>query len=117
MICLKCRKPMIAGEFRMELHSVNDGIYYSYPMATWYKDGKKYCETPQNKTLGFYCADCGVLVGAFEYTKPVNFIGRFDEDIDDKIDVLPVKRCLQCGAEIDIDYPRCPKCGYLYEAI
>lgn len=117
MICLKCRKPMIAGEFRMEQHSTGNDIYYAYPMAAWYKDGKKYCETPQNKTLGFYCADCGVLVGAFQYTKPVNFIGRFDEDIDDKIDVLPVKRCPRCNAEIDIDYPRCPNCNYIYESI
>lgn len=115
MVCIKCRKPMIMGEFKIE--QCNMGNSLSYPMATWHRNGVKYCETPQSSTLGFYCADCGMMAGIFQYTKPVNFIGRFGASLDDKIDVLPVKKCPECSAEIDIDYPRCPNCGYIYEAI
>ncbi len=117
MICIKCRKPMRIGEFRMEQHSTDNGIYHAYPVAAWYENGEKYCETPQNSTLGFYCADCGMMAGIFQYTKPVGFIGRFNKDFDDNIDVLPVKVCPECSAEIDMDYPRCPNCGYIYESI
>ena len=101
----------------MEQHGTDNSIYHAYPMATWYRNGKKYCETPQSATLGFYCPDCGMMAGIFPYTRPVGFIGKFDEDIDDEKDILPLKKCPECGAEIDIDYPRCPKCGHLYEAI
>lgn len=27
-------------------------------------------------------------------------------------DVLPQKRCAQCGKDQDFDYPRCPYCGH-----
>lgn len=112
MICGRCGRPMVQGEFRMEQHSVDKGIYYAYPMAAWYKNGVKYCETPQDKTLGFYCSECGLMVGVFGATRPTNFIGRFSQDLDDDIDVLPKKTCPECGKEIDEDYPRCPICGY-----
>ena len=117
MICGKCGKPMRAGEFRMEQHSTDNGIYHSYPMATWFENGTKYCETPQDSTLGYYCTDCGMLIGVFPYTRPVNFIGKFNQNLNENIDILPTKICPECNREIDIDYPRCPYCGFIFEAI
>jgi hypothetical protein len=117
MDCMNCGKPMVPGEFRMEQHSTDKGIYYAYPMAAWYQDGVKYCETPQRSAFGFYCPDCGVLAGVFRYTKPVNFFGTFNADLDDTVDVLPQKQCPECEQRFDIDYPRCPYCGYVFESI
>lgn len=115
MICGVCGKPMHFGEFRMEQHSIDNNSYNAYPVASWYKEGQKFCETSLNITPGFYCSECGVLVGIFRYTKPVGFIGRFAENLDDDIDILPKKVCPECSAEMDIDYPRCPECGLVFE--
>ena len=115
MVCGRCGQPMFQGEFRMEQHSVDDGIYYAYPMAAWYKDDVKYCETPQNSTLGYYCSECGLLVGVFPFTKPKGFVGRFNADFDEKIDILPKKICPECQEKLDIDYPRCTNCGFIFE--
>ena len=27
---------------------------------------------------------------------------------------LPQRTCPKCGAEHDLDYPKCPLCGYVY---
>lgn len=116
MICGRCRRPMIQGDFKMEQHSIDKGIYYAYPMAAWYKDGTKYCETPQDSTLGYYRPDCGLLVGVFTTTRPTGgFVGKFAADLDENVDILPSKICPDCGMEMDIDYPRCPTCGYVFE--
>ena len=116
MICGRCRRPMIQGDFKMEQHSIDKGINYAYPMAAWYKDGTKYCETPQDSTLGYYCPDCGLLVGVFTTTRPTGgFVGKFAADLDENVDILPSKICPDCGMEMDIDYPRCPTCGYVFE--
>lgn len=63
MICGNCGKPMIIGEFRMEQRSVDKGYYRAYPVAAFYQENVKLCETPLDKTLGFYCAECGMLAG------------------------------------------------------
>ncbi len=117
MICGICGRKMLEGEFRMEQRSVDSGIYRAYPVAAWYEKGEKICETPINRTLGFYCSECGAMVGIFPYTKPVGFTGRFKADLDDSIDRLPYKICPECETKMDIDYPRCPECGYIFETI
>ncbi len=117
MICARCGKPMHTGEFKMEVRSADSGIYHTYPVAAWYMDGEKYCETNQDSTVGYYCPDCGLMAGVFLSTRPVGFLGRFNKDLDDNIDKLPVKVCPFCEKEIDIDYPRCPHCGFVFEII
>ena len=56
-----------------------------------------------------------------EYNEGPDYItinaNEFNKDIDENIDILPKKICNECGAEIDLDYPRCPFCGHIYEAI
>ena len=84
---------------------------------TFYDGNDKICETPVDSTLGYYCSECGLMLGVFPVTHPTGFAGRFNENIDDSIDVLPQKKCPECGAEIDMDYPRCPFCGYIYEIL
>lgn len=117
MICGQCGSRMLQGEFRMEQRSIDSGIYRAYPVAAWYENGEKIFETPINRTLGFYCAECGAMVGIFTRTKPVGFAGRYKADLDDSIDRLPYKICPECGLKMDIDYPRCPECGLVFEAI
>ncbi|HRR76256.1 MAG TPA: zinc ribbon domain-containing protein [Ruminococcus sp.] len=117
MICGFCGKPMLQGDFKIEIHSTDKGIYKSYPVSVFYQGDKQLCETPLDRTLGFYCPECGAMAGIFRYTKPVNFAGSFNADLDDKVDVLPRKKCPECGCEMDIDYPRCPECGFEFFSI
>lgn len=112
MICGVCGHNMLKGEFHLEHRSTDMGVYRSYPVAAWYENGEKVAETAIDNTLGYYCPECGAMVGIFPYTKPVGFAGRYKADLDDKIDKLPVKICPDCGKELDIDYPRCPNCGF-----
>ncbi|MBQ3885047.1 MAG: zinc ribbon domain-containing protein [Ruminococcus sp.] len=114
MICGFCGNEMMQGEFRMEQHSTDKGIYRAYPVAAFYKNNVQYCETPLDRTTGFYCPECGAMTGIFRFTKPVNFAGSFNKDLDDDIDRLPLKSCPVCGFDMDIDYPRCPKCGLVF---
>ena len=117
MICGQCGSRMLPGEFRMDQRSIDSGIYRAYPVAAWYEDGEKICETPINRTLGFYCAECGAMVGIFTHTKPIGFAGRYNADLDENIYHLPYKIFPECGVKMDIDYPRCPECGLVFEAI
>lgn len=72
------------------------------------------CEAEGESTLGYYCPECGLLVGVFPLTHPLGFAGKYRQDLDDKVDKLPKKVCPECGSEIDEDYPKCPICGYTY---
>ncbi len=118
MICGRCGNKMIQGEFTMEKDGVGrKGAAYIYPVAAFYNGEKKLCEAAGESTLGYYCAECGLLVGIFPLTYPIGFAGRFDQELNDEIDVLPKKRCPECGSEIDVDYPKCPFCDYIFEQI
>jgi rubredoxin len=108
---------MLQGEFRMEMRSIDVLASHSYPVAAWYENGEKICETSLDSTLGFYCPECGTMTGIFRYTKPVGFTGRFKSDLNDDIDKLLKKSCPDCGRSLDIDYPRCPECGYIFETL
>lgn len=110
MICGRCRTVMIEGVFKTEGRT-------DYACAAWYKDDEKYCVSESDTTLGYYCPECGMLIGVFSRTYPVNFIGRYNQKLDDKIDILPKKICPECGTQMDIDYPRCSICGFVFETI
>lgn len=114
MICGRCGNEMHQGEFAMEKDGVGRKGAFIYPVAAFYNGKEKICEAVGESTLGYYCAECGLLIGVFPITYPVGFIGKYDKNLDDNIDVLPKKNCPECGAEIDIDYPRCPVCNYDY---
>ena len=115
---MHCGKPMFRGRFVMEKRGISGkGSSLVYPVAAFYNGNDMICETPVDSTLGYYCSECGLMLGVFPVTHPTGFVGRFTEDINDKIDILPRKICPECGAEIDVDYPRCPFCGHIYEVI
>ena len=113
-----CGKPMVKGLFKIEKRGIpTRGASFEYPVSTFYEGDNKICEVPVDKTLGYYCSECGMLIGVFPVTHPTGFTGKYNQNIDDNIDILPKKICIECGAEIDLDYPRCPFCGHIYEAI
>ena len=113
-----CGKPMIKGVFKIEKRGIpTKGSSLIYPVSTFYDGNEMICEVPVDATLGYYCPECGLLLGVFPLTHPTGFAGKYKVDLDDDIDILPKKSCPECGAEIDVDYPRCPFCGYVYEAI
>ena len=112
---LHCGKPMVKGTFKIENRGRNSP--FGYPVSTFYENDTMICEVPVDTTIGYYCTECGMLIGVCPLTHPTGFAGEFNKDIDESIDVLPKKICIECGAEIDLDYPRCPFCGHIYEEI
>ncbi|MBQ1519330.1 MAG: zinc ribbon domain-containing protein [Ruminococcus sp.] len=118
MICGRCGTPMVQGDFAMQKDGIGrKGGAFIYPVAVFYKDNEMICEADGESTLGYYCPECGLLIGVFPLTHPTGFAGKYHQDLDDKVDKLPKKSCPECGSEIDVDYPKCPVCGYIYEKI
>ena len=115
MICGRCGSLMVQGEFSMQKDGIGrKGGAIIYPVAVFYKDKEMICEAEGENTLGYYCPECGMLVGVFPLTHPTGFVGKYGHDLDDNVDKLPMKHCPECGSDIDIDYPKCPVCGYQF---
>ncbi len=106
MICGMCGRRMKIGKFSiMGTGSVR---------VLWSEGDRTVGETYKTDTTGFFCENCGIIVGVFLGVKQVGFTSDYNSDIDDGIDILPKKRCPDCDTELDIDYPRCPECGYVF---
>ncbi len=115
---LHCGKQMLRGFFKIEKRGIpSKGSSLVYPVSTFYDGDQMLCEVPVDTTLGYYCSECGMLIGVFPVTHPTGFAGKFNQDIDDNIDILPKKVCPECGENIDLDFPKCPFCGHIFEAI
>ncbi len=110
MICGMCRKPMKIGKFKIHTHSAG----YAYSSVAWYEGDNLVCESNAEETTGFFCQDCGIILGVFFRGRQVGFTSDYSQDLDDDIDVMPKKICPECGEELDIDYPRCPECGFVF---
>ncbi len=63
---------------------------------------------------GYYCNNCGEFTVTFKVKKNAAFEEGFDSDFDEDVDCLAQKVCPDCAASIDIDYPKCPECGYYF---
>lgn len=105
---------MKIGKFKVSVHGIATLSGYAYPTVAWYDGDELVCESDKSETMGFYCKDCGVMMGVFFGGAQVGFPEELRQDLDDSIDVLPKKECPECGTELDIDYPRCPECGYVF---
>ena len=114
MICGSCGKRMKIGKFIVGVHGVGAMSSYAYPTISWYEGDNLVAETDKSETTGFFCQDCGIVAGVFFRVRQVGFTKDYDYDIDDSIDKLPKKSCPECNTELDIDYPRCPECGYVF---
>ena len=114
MICGSCGRRMKIGKFKISVHGIATISGYAYPKAEWYDGDNLVCETDVNETMGFYCDGCGVMLGVFFRNRQVGFTSEYSQDLDDRVDHLPKKECPDCGAELDIDFPRCPECGFIF---
>ena len=114
MICGSCGKRMKIGKFTVTVNGVGAMSSYAYPNISWYEGDKLVAETNKTETPGFFCQDCGIITGVCFNVKQVGFTKDYDFDLDDNIDKLPKKSCPECHTELDIDYPRCPECGYVF---
>ena len=110
MICGMCGKRMKIGKFVINTHSTA----HAYSTVSWYEGENLVGTVNASETTGFFCQDCGIIMGVFFRARQVGFTSDYNSDLDDKIDSLPKKICPECGLEIDIDYPRCPDCNYLF---
>ena len=86
------------------------------PTADFKADGKAIDTLSLGIHDGLYCPSCGQFTVAFNLKKNVLFEKGFDMEFDEDIDCLPQKSCPQCGESIDMDYPKCPECGYDFNA-
>ena len=114
MICGSCGTRMKIGKFVVGVHGVGAMSSYAYPNISWYEEDKLVAETDKAETAGFFCQDCGIISGVFFNVRQVGFTKDYDYDLDDNIEKLPKKTCPECSIELDIDYPRCPECGYVF---
>lgn len=114
MICGSCGKRMKIGKFRVSVHGTGSLKGYTYPTVGWYDGDRLVLESDKTETMGFYCMDCNVMLGVFFGGEQVSFPDEINQDLDDNIDVLPKKLCPECCTELDIDYPRCPECGFIF---
>ncbi len=98
------------GRFVINTHSTG----YAYSTVSWYEGDNLVSESETTDTTGFFCQDCGITIGVFFNSRQVGFTSDYNQNLDDEVDKLPAKLCPECGSEIDIDYPRCPECGYIF---
>ncbi len=110
MLCGICGQRMKSGKFVINTHSAAR----SYSSVSWYEGNNLVAETNTDKTTGFFCQNCGIIMGVFFGARQVGFTSDYSQNLDDNIDSLPKKICPDCGTKLDIDYPRCPECGYLF---
>ena len=89
---MHCGKPMIKGVFKIEKRGIpTKGSSLVYPVSTFYDGNDMICEVPIDTTLGYYCSECGLLIGVFPMTHPTGFAGKFKADLNEDIDILPKK--------------------------
>ena len=109
MICEKCGTEMVRGyvsfpqDFHHPLISCND--------LEFYVDDHKLDSLHAKSANGWYCIECGKFLAEFSIKPNAIYEDGFDMDFDDETDMLPQKNCPECGAQVDIDYPKCPGCG------
>lgn len=107
MVCGICGSRMKIGRFR-----IMGGK--TFTTVGWFDGDQLVCESNDQETSGFYCEGCGIMMGVFFRGRQVGFTDKYRQDLDENIDTLPKKTCPDCGAVLDVDYPRCPECGYLF---
>ena len=83
MICGRCGNMMVQGDFSMQKEGIGrKGGAFIYPVAVFYKDNEMICEAEGETTIGYYCPECGLLVGVFPLTHPTGFVGKYRQELD-----------------------------------
>lgn len=115
MICEKCGVLMKEGKVSLGTGcSIASGLVGN-PAALFMCEGTVIDSLGGGSYDGFYCPVCGEFSVSFRIKKNVLFEKGYDMELDEDIDCLPMKNCPECGESIDIDYPKCPECGYRFE--
>lgn len=119
MLCQKCQGNMQYGKAFFSkcgasLTDVLFGTKVEFTVNNYTIDQRSV--TCQN---GWYCGKCGIFTLEFDVRKQNNAMPLYenglDSDFNEEIDDIPDKICPHCSASIDIDYPRCPECGCVFD--
>ncbi len=103
---------MKQGRVDFKIGGIGKQGFFLHTIADFSINGKIICESTENEVAGWYCPDCGKFTAIFKAEEQLGFEKGFDMEFDEDIDCLPQKSCPGCGESIDIDYPKCPECGY-----
>ncbi len=114
MKCEKCGIEMQNGTIVFRNGGASLNALMHYPTADFFTETKKITSySIRSVVKGHYCGSCGKFYADFDIKK-ADFEKGFDMDLDDLIDRIPQSECPNCGEVCDIDYPRCPECGFSF---
>ena len=108
---------MTKGKVNFRTGGIGKRGLFIHTIADFCINDNVICESTEEEVSGWYCPDCGKFIAIFDVEKQFGFEEGFDMELNEDIDCLPQKSCPQCGETIDIDYPKCPECGYNFEEI
>ena len=119
MLCQKCQGNMRYGKAVFSKGGASLTDMLTAPKAEFYVNNYRIDRCTVSCQEGWYCGNCGIFTVEFDVRKQTDsmplyengFDSNFDENIDDISDMV----CPSCGASIDIDYPRCPECGCIFD--
>lgn len=117
MICEKCKREMKKGTVNLKIGGIGKKGFFLHTIAGFSINNNIICDSTQDKTIGWYCPYCDNFIALFNVENQYGFEEGFNMDFNEECDCLPQKNCPGCNAEIDIDYPKCPDCGYDFDSI
>lgn len=112
MKCEYCGREMKKGKVNLRIGGIGKRGFFLHTIAAFCINNNVICENTDNEVQGWYCPSCEKFIAVFDAETQYGFEEGFDMDLDEEIDSLPQKCCPNCGEDIDIDYPKCPECGY-----
>ena len=121
MLCRRCNGNMQYGKahFSRNSASLTDILFGTKVEFTVNNYTVDNCSVTSQD--GWYCGRCGIFTVEFDVREQNNAMPLYenglDSDFNEEIDDIPDKSCPDCGASTDIDYPRCPECGYIFDKI
>lgn len=114
MICDNCKCKMLQGTAYFSSRSYDFDLLKPAPEIEFCVGDVTVESFNAKQREGWYCPECGIFTLSFYIKTHAVYEEGFDMDLDEELDALPQKTCPQCGESIDIDYPKCPECGFSF---